>query len=209
MRDSINSIGGLVTHVNFGQATFSAPSRDATYAVYFYSKSNGAEYDIIDNDGFRTAGSQLVMGTRYMKVRREDRDGQTCPEGVWFGNISGYRGALEQIGEAAQGIYGFDWAKINQVSSGGDFGVGAGNCDGDNGMHAPGADWAGVNYNKIGNNPPFLVSVALEEAFELICDVDNIGGQPSLMRIQYGGNLLPIGKDYILYTLIKDALGDK
>ena len=209
VRDSVSGIGNLVTHSTNGIATFNAPYKSTEYAAYFYSKKNGANYEIIDADGFRTAGSQIVMGTRYMRVHPENRDGQTCPEGVYFGSIGGYRGALDQLNDAMITQFA-KWGSINSVTSGGNFGAGAGNCSGGDGEHLPTADWIGVNYNKLGNNPMGLVSIALEEGFEVICDVDNIGGSPSGRAIlDIGGILSPRGRDLFVYTLVKDKLGDK
>ena len=206
VRDSVVSPGGLVAHSVNGSVVFKVPSRSSDYGVYLYDKGNGADYNIIDDNVLgSTRGSRLIFGLRHYRVSYEDRDGQVCPDGVWFGMINGYVGALDQLSNGLKAPF-FDWGSISKVSSAGHFGVGAGDCEGNYGINI--GNWAGINYNKIGDSPEVLVKIAMEEGYENITQVGNIGGRVSWLTLAPFGVLTPVGRDYLIYTFAKDVAGD-
>jgi hypothetical protein len=159
----------------------------------------------MDDDDWSGVGSQLYHGTHNYVVYRKDFDGQTGPESAWGGEFIpevGAYGVFDQLNSALD-LGWVKWGYINrQPSAGsGDFSYGYSDCYLADGVHR--GSWIAVNANKL-TTIKQKVGVGLAEAFENICSVDNIGGNPSLTTIQYGGVLLPKGKDLFAYVFAKE-----
>ena len=136
--------------------------------------------------------SHLYKDKRDYIVYRKDFDSQTGPEDVWANVFDQLNSALD---------VGFvRWGSISRQTSG-DFSYGFGNSNGNAGWHE--GRW--ITINNLEGNVLVMTMVGLEEAFENICQVDNIGGHSSLMTIQTGGVFNPVGKDLFDYIFAKDS----
>jgi hypothetical protein len=185
--------GRLEMFSNVGSASFVALKQITSYDVILFNASNNAPYQWMDD-----LNSQLYKDKRDYTVYRKDYDGQTGPEDVWASVFDQLNAALD--------MGWVKWGYIARQPSGtsGDFSYGYGNSNGADGWHQ--GSW--ITVNPI-TNDSFIsrTAVGLAEAFENICQVDNIGGTASLVTIQYLGVLNPKGKDLFAYVFAKDDAG--
>ena len=191
-----DNFGKLEVFSSAGEAVFTAPKQNMNYDVILFNASNNAPYQWMDDQS-----SILYLKKRNCIVYRKDRDGVTGPESVWDS-------VFDQLNSALS-LGWVNWGNINRQPSAtsGDFSYGYGICifgggrvDGLNG-----GSFILVDPEMNHNDPISMTAVGLEEAFENICRVDDIGGMSSLMTIQYGGVLLPRGKDLFAYVFAKDS----
>ncbi len=184
------NLGNHVVFSNTGEATFTTPRQNTNYSIILFDKSHNAPYEWMDSPNY----SGLLNGTRNYDVFRKDFDGQTGPEDVWADVFDQLNAALD---------VGFTkWGYINRQPNGtsGNFSYGYGNSNGGGGWHQ--GDWITINATA---GPIEYVRIGLEEAFENICSVDNIGGTSSSVTIVSGGVLNPVGKDLFAYVFAKDG----
>lgn len=195
-----------------GSATFTAPSSNAKYHIM-----------VFDSLGVNRAGDQVlydwINGLLYKSKRnhvvfRKDYDGQTMPERVWGGEalpeIGGKNGVFDQINEALTVNYNgvrVRWGSVDRqpTATTGDASYGAGDSEGADGYHY--GDYITVNAKKLRYDMKMMLSVGLEEAFELLIRVDNIGGYASRTTITdyYTHCLNDDGKKLLLFAYIKDS----
>ena len=192
-----DNFGNLVTFNNTGTANFTAPNQDTNYDIILFNAMNNAPYQWMDDQN-----SKLGQGTYNLVVYRQDRDGVTGPESNWTSVWDQYNQALN--------LGWVRWGSITVKPAPND---GTGNIrygyaiciqagirgDGEHGQNYAyvDVDWA--------SDPVGSTSIGLSEAFECMCRLDNIGGQPSSMTIQYQGVLNGKGKDLIAYVFAKDS----
>jgi hypothetical protein len=182
-----DNFGSLVDYSGTGQCAFTAPKQNTSYDIILFNASNNAPYQWMDD-----FNSHLYKDKRDYIVYRKDFDSQTGPEDVWANVFDQLNSALD---------VGFvRWGSISRQTSG-DFSYGFGNSNGNAGWHE--GRW--ITINNLEGNVLVMTMVGLEEAFENICQVDNIGGHSSLMTIQTGGVFNPVGKDLFDYIFAKDS----
>lgn len=183
-----DNFGNHVIFSNTGEAAFTAPRQNMNYDVILFNSTNNAPYQWMDDKN-----SSLYQGTRNYTVYRRDFDGQTGPEDIWENVFDQLNAALD-----------LGWVKLGSIyrQSSGDFSYGYGNSNGNIGWHA--GSFITINPKQC-SNELVMTMVGLEEAFENICNVDNIGGNSSLATIQTGGVLNPVGKDLFAYVFAKDS----
>jgi hypothetical protein len=187
-------------------ATFTAPSTNVKYHVILFNAlgtnvfGTQASYEWVKN-------ASLYNGKRNHIVYPKNFDGQTGPEKVWGGEyipeIKAY-GVFNQIDDMLNVGY-TTWGNVDRqpTATSGDFSYGFGNCNGAAGYHA--GSWIAVNPTKLYNNVQSMISIGLEEAFENLLGVDDIGGQDSSVMIQYQGVYTQNGKDLLVFAYIKDS----
>jgi hypothetical protein len=186
-----DNFGNLVVYSGTGQCGITAPIHNTGYDIILFNASNNAPYQWMDD-----LNSHLYKDNRDYIVYRKDFDSQTGPEDVWASVFDQLNSALD---------LGFvKWGYINRQPRGasGDFCYGYGNSNGNIGWHQ--GSWITINPKQC-SNELVMTMVGLEEAFENICQVDNIGGTSSLATIQTGGVLNPVGKDLFAYVFARDS----
>lgn len=152
--------------------------------------------------------SRLWNNKRNHVVYRRDFDGQTMEERVWGGEvlpeIGGKRGVFDQLNEALKTSYNVVWGHVDRqpTATTGDFSYGAGDSIGADGVHA--GSYITVNAKKLHYSIMSMVGTGLEEAFENLISVDDIGGRPSSATIQSKGVANENCKRLILFAYIKD-----
>ncbi len=189
-----------------GSATFTAPSTSIKYHVILFDAlgtnpiGQQVSYDWVSN-------ASLQNSKRNHIVYRKDFDGQTMEERVWGGQslpeIGGANGVFDQLNNDLVTNY-TTWGHIDRepTATTGDFSYGAGNSDGNDGLH-----WGSsitVNAKKIGNDMIIQVAAGLEEAFENLLTVNDIGGNPSQLSIQSHGVANDDCRRLMLFAYIKD-----
>ena len=194
------NFGNLLYKTTNGTITIQAPGGDATWDIFLFNNQNGAPYQYMDEQN-----SGLYLNKHNFVVYRRDFDGQTGPEKVWTGS------SLPELGNQAGGV----WTQLNQalkpegvpftygqiqVQDDGDFSYGYGDSNGAEGWHA--GSYITINAERIGDDRNAMKAFGLEEAFENITSVDNIGGTSSLVNIQLEGILTGKGKDLFTYTFV-------
>jgi hypothetical protein len=190
-----DNFGKLEVFSSAGEAVFTAPKQNMNYDIILFNSTNNAPYQWMDDQS-----SQLRFKKRNHVVYRKDRDGVTGPESVWDS-------VFDQLNSALS-LGWVNWGNVNRQPSAtsGDFSYGYGICifggGRVDGLH--GGSFILVD-PEMCQEEMSRRSVGLEEAFENICRVDNIGGMPSLMTIQKWGVLLPRGKDLFAYVFAKDS----
>jgi len=186
-----DNFGNHVIFSNTGEAAFTAPRQNTNNEVILFNSTNNAPYQWMDDQN-----SGLYNGIRNYGVYRKDFDGQTGPEDVWADVFDQLNAALD---------LGFvKWGSINRQPSGtsGDFSYGYGDSHGASGWHA--GSYITINPQAFSNDVLRMTITGLEEAFENICCVDDIGGHPTAGTIAPNGVLNPVGKDLFAYTFAKD-----
>jgi len=187
-------------------ATFTAPQSNVKYHIILFDKlgtnfvGQQASYDWV-------LSSSLQNGKRNHKVYRKDFDGQTGPEKVWGGEyipLIKANGVFDQL-KASLNVGYTVWGSIDRQpnSTSGDFSYGFGNSHGADGYHA--GSWITVNPVNLDHDTQRMVAIGLEEAFENLISVDDIGGHSSSVNIQYHGVLTQNGKDLFVFAYIKDS----
>jgi len=196
-----NGFGKLVKFSNTGEAGFDVPEQNTSYDVILFNKlgtdhfGNQASYSWMDD-----MSATLYLGKKNYAVYRKDRDGVTGPESAW-------QSVFDQLNSALD-LGWVKWGYINRQPSGtsGDFSYGYGICliggSRVDGLH--GGSFILVD-EKWASDPIAPTALGLSEAFENICGVDNIGGYPSSMTIQFQGVLNQVGKDLLSYVFAKDS----
>jgi ribosomal protein L30/L7E len=165
------------------------------YDIILFNSTNNAPYQWMDDQS-----SQLRFKKRNHVVYRKDRDGVTGPESVWDS-------VFDQLNSALS-LGWVNWGNINRqpTATSGDFSYGYGICifggGRADGLHGGSFILVDVNW---ASDPTAPTAIGLSEAFENICSVQNIGGNPSSMTIQYRGVLKPVGKDLFAYAFAKDS----
>jgi len=187
-------------------ATFTAPQSNAKYHIILFNKlgtnfiGQQASYDWVKD-------ARLQNNKRSHKVYRKDFDGQTMEERVWGGanlpEIGGKKGVFDQL-KASLNVGYTTWGSIDRQpnATSGDFSYGAGDSIGADGQHL--GTRITVNAKKL-KYIMSMVAVGLAEAFENLLNVDNIGGNPSSISIQYQAVLTQNGKDLFVFAYIKDS----
>lgn len=187
--------GPRVSFSQTGIATFEAPNESRNYTIYLMNVSNGADYRKVDT--WINTNEGVLEYVPPFKWYREDRNGLQGPEDV-------IRDAVNQLNEALD----YSWAKYGRLQRIGQrkndsFGVGYGFCRNQFGWHSP--YWAGVNPDHCPTDKTRLETF-LEEIFELITRLNDIGGQDTagLITDPDTGNLNGVGKDLLAYVFVKD-----
>lgn len=178
-----------------GEVTFKAPDSSQKFTVYVMNASSGADYKKVDT--WIQTNQGILEYTPYMKWHREDRNSFEGPEDV-------IQEALDQLNQALD----YSWAKYgsfqrtNQKKES-HFGVGYGFCRDQFGWHSP--YWAGVNPEHCGTYRARL-STFIEELFELVTRLDDIGGKDtaSMITNKDTGEFNHIGRDLLAYVFVKD-----
>jgi len=189
-------------------ATFTAPQNNAKYHIILFDALGTNIYgDKVSYDW--VLSSSLQNGKRNHKVYRKDFDGQTMEERVWGGEslpeIGGKRGVFDQLNEDLKTSYNVVWGSNDRqpTATSGDFSYGAGDSIGADGQHL--GDRITVNAKKLDYRMKSMVGIGLEEAFENLLNVDDIGGRPSSATIQSQGVANENCKRLILFAYIKDS----
>lgn len=187
-------------------ATFTAPQSNAKYHIILFNKlgknplGQQVTYDWVKD-------ASLHSNKRNHKVYRKDFDGQTMEERVWGGEslpeIGGKRGVFDQL-KASLNVGYTVWGSIDRqpTATSGDFSYGAGDSIGADGVHM--GSYITVNAKKL-NTMKQLVATGLEEGFENLLNIDDIGGQSSSLSIQSQAVLVQNGKDLFVFAYIKDS----
>jgi hypothetical protein len=178
-----------------GEVTFKAPDSNQRFTVYVMNASSGADYRKVDT--WIETNQGILEYTPDMKWRREDRNSFEGPEDV-------IQDAFDQLNQALD----YSWAKYGSFQRAdhkkeSHFGVGYGFCRNQFGWHSP--YWAGVNPGHCSTYEARL-STFLEELFELVTRLDDIGGKDtaSVITNQDTGEFNDIGRDLLAYVFIKD-----
>lgn len=189
-------------------ATFTAPQNNVKYHIILFNKlgknplGQQVTYDWVER-------SSLWNNKRNHVVYRRDFDGQTMEERVWGGEalpeLGGKRGVFDQLNEALKTGYNVVWGHVDRqpTATTGDFSYGAGDSIGADGVHA--GSYITVNAKKLHYSIMSMVAIGLEEAFENLLGVDDIGGQSSSVSIQSQAVLTQNGKDLFVFAYIKDS----
>ena len=187
--------GELVALSKTGGVTFKAPDSNKKFTVYVMNESNGADYKKVDT--WIETNQGILEYTPYMKWRREDRNSFEGPEDV-------IRDAFDQLNQALD----YSWAKYGSFQRANHkkeshFGVGYGFCRNQFGWHSP--YWAGVNPEHCATYEARL-STFLEEVFELVTRLDDIGGKDTASMIANPdtGEFNDTGRDLLAYVFVKD-----
>jgi len=191
-----------ISFTSTGETTINAPKQNTNYNIIVF---NALGKDVLDRqvsyDWMDEQSARLYKSKHDYTVYREDRDGVTGPEGSWQSVWNQLNSALD-----------LGWVKWGSITSKpmpndgqGDFSYGYGICIyGDNqradGLHA--GSYILVDPEMCPTEKGRR-AVGLSEAFENICSVNNIGGYPSSMTIQYQGVLSQTGKDLFAYVFVK------
>jgi hypothetical protein len=178
-----------------GEVTFKAPDKNQEFTVYVMNASSGADYKKVDT--WIETNQGILEYTPDMKWSREDRNGFEGPEDI-------IQDAFDQLNQALD----YSWAKYGNFQRANQkkeshFGVGYGYCRNQFGWHSP--YWAGVNPEHCRTYEARL-STFLEELFELITRLDDIGGKDTASMITEAatGELNDIGRDLLAYVFVKD-----
>jgi hypothetical protein len=187
-----SNFGKLIKFTNNRDLVLNAPNTNKTYEVYGFNIASGADYELMDEQNAR-----LYNGKHNFVVWRRDFDGQTGPEYIWEDVFEQLNNALIRPGG---GIYGSIDRRPNANS--GDFSYGYG-IPPNGGIGCHGGDYI---YVHPGGEDKSKIATGLSEAFEQICDVQNINGLPSRETIcNYGSDRLnTIGRDLFTYVLVKE-----
>lgn len=189
--------GKLVGFSDNGQFSFKAPAHDATYEIYGFNIRSRADYSLMDNDTFAGKGAKLFKGKRFLVARRQDWHNVSGPEYLWAKVFGQLNYALKH-----------KWATYGHIKRKGkaktaDFSYGYGiPTDGikTGGWHQ--GDRIFVRADMI---PIAIFRIALAEAFELICQVDDIGGKSTHKNIWDSGlNMNRKGRDLFAYVFVKE-----
>ncbi len=179
-----------------GEVTFKAPDSNQKFTVYLMNASSGADYKKVDT--WIDSNQGILEYTPNMKWCREDRNNFGGPEDV-------IQDAFDQLNQALD----YSWAKYGSFQRSNQekeshFGVGYGFCRNQFGWHSP--YWAGVNPEHCGTYKVRL-STFLEELFELVTRLDDIGGKDTAGIITHGdtGEFNDIGRDLLAYVFVKDG----
>jgi hypothetical protein len=187
--------GTRIAYSQTGVVHFEAPNDDKSYTLYLMNASNGADYRKVDT--WTNTNEGVLEYVPPLKWYREDRNDFHGPEDV-------IQDAINQLNDALNYSwtkYGsFQWIDQRKNSS---FGVGYGYCRNQFGWHSP--YWAGINPDHCLTHTMKL-GTFLEEIFELITRLDDIGGKDTAILITDPdtGNLNELGKDLLAYIFVKD-----
>jgi hypothetical protein len=201
-----HTANGTTGTISFTTPNTTTPNTTKTYNVVLMPK-------LVDLNGYSPGvsyswmtGQGIIKSTRNIIVYRQDRDNQDGPEGSWTSVWSQLRAPLS-----------FSWLKLGSITekpkpndSIGTFSYGYAICidpatgNRVDGLH--GGDYIIVDAER-NNTESSRKAVGLEEAFENICLVQNIGGKPSLMTIQFQGVLNDTGRALLAYVFLKDGTG--
>lgn len=187
--------GELVAFSRTGTASFVAPALDENYTLYLMNASNGADYRLVDTWPDTYEG--VLEYVPPLRWYREDRNDFQGPEDV-------ITDAIAQLNDALD----YPWATYGSIQridgrENDSFGVGYGYCRNQFGWHNP--YWAGVNTEHC-HTYKMILTTFLEEIFELLTRLDDIGGKDTanLITDPETGNLNEIGKDLLAYVFVKD-----
>ena len=185
-------LGDFIGFSRQGEVTWTYPTQNTDIDIFLMNTSNNAPYEKIDY-WIGLGGGELEV-PRNASWHREDRDGYTGPDGP-------PNDATWQLHNALQ----YTWAKygsLTKVTSGSDFGVGYGYCNGWLGLHS--GTWAGVNPDLVKDNSK-RQRVFIAEIVELITRTDDLGGVNTYTLItNTDGSLNAIGRDLFAYVYVKD-----
>jgi hypothetical protein len=197
-----DNFGKLEAFSSAGEAVFTAPKQNMNYDIILFNQlgtdslGRQVSYSWMDEQN-----SKLYLGKRNYIVYRKDRDGVTGPEDVW-------ESVFDQLNSALD-LGWVNWGYVNRQPSAtsGDFSYGYGICivNGMRGDGLHGGSFILVDPEMNHNSPVGMTAVGLSEAFENICSVNNIGGNPSSMAIQKWGVLNQTGKDLFAYAFATDS----
>ena len=187
--------GPRIDFTQNGVVHFKAPEDDESYTLYLLNASNGADYRKVDT--WTNTNEGVLEYIPPFKWYREDRNDFQGSEDV-------ITDAIDQLNDALD----YPWAnygrfqRIDQRENN-SFAVGYGYCRNQFGWHSP--YWAGVNPDHCRTHEMKL-GTFLEEIFELITRLNDIGGQDSATLITDAdtGNLNGLGKDFLAYVFVKD-----
>jgi hypothetical protein len=198
-----DGFGNLVRFSNTGETNFPAPNQNMSFDVILFNQlGNDSLGRQVSYSWMDDQSSKLYRSKRNYVVYRKDRDGVTGPEEYW-------QSVFDQLNSALD----LGWVKWGSITSKpmpndgtGDFSYGYGICTYSggraDGLHA--GSYILVDERTLYGTAP--IAVGLEEAFENICVVQNIGGHPSLMTIQKWGVLHQT--DLFAYVFAKDNAGN-
>lgn len=178
-------IGELVA-AGLDRITFTAPDLDTSYDIFLMNSTTAVDYDCLD----RTTPRLLE---RFASAFRRDF-GQKGPDHILKNIFNQMNKALDPFG-IQYGRISYD-RRAQRGDIGAGFGVGI-NTEW-TGTHW--SDWFVINIDKLGaGNTEELLSVGLEEIFEVFFGVDDICGKDSYVSIQKGGRITAKGIDIITY----------
>jgi hypothetical protein len=189
--------GKLIVFSDTGEARFVVPEHNTTYEIYGFNIKSGAHYSLMDDDIFAGRGARLFMGKHFLVAGRRDWDTMKGPEHLW-------KKVFSQLNRALK----YKWATYGYISrrpkaAEVDFCYGYGIPPGrvnDVGWHQ-----GNIIYVRSDMYPVAIFRVSLAEAFELICQVDDVGGRSSYNTIWDGGyGLSRIGRDLFAYVFVKE-----
>jgi hypothetical protein len=194
----------LMQMAGSGSVTLTAPTTAKTYNVVLMQKLDPNQgYD--PNVSYSwMAGAKLYKSTRNFVVYRQDRDNQTGPEASWTSVWSQLRSALN-VG----------WLKLGSITEKpmpndgtGTFSYGYAICIDPyrnvrvDGLHM--GEYIVIDAERL-DSESARRAVGLEEGYENITGMDNIGGRPSSMTIQKWGVLNDNGKALFAFAFLKDS----
>jgi len=189
--------GRLIGFSDNGQLSFRAPDHDATYEVYGFNKKSGVNYSLMDNDTFAGNGAKLFNGKHFFVAKRKDWNNVSGPEDLW-------KEVFKQLNRALK----YKWATYGYIrrepkAETADFSYGYGVPPGrinTIGWHQ--GDRIIVRRDMI---RVAIFRIGLAEAFELICQVDDISGKSTYKTIwDRGLDLNRKGRDLFAYVFVKE-----
>jgi hypothetical protein len=189
-------LGKLVGFSRSGEVQTNFPSHNGDYHAFLMNLGPTTSNDYAKVDEWIDKEAGRLAFSPAAKWHREDKDGYTGPE-------EPINDAFFDLNSAIK----YSWANYgsdDKVASGGDFGVGYYNDGrGNFGEHTP--TWAGVNPERCGNDI-LKLKIFLEELFEIITLVDDLGGHNTYETITNPatGHLNEIGGDLFAYVHVKD-----
>jgi hypothetical protein len=185
-----------------GSVTLTAPATAKNYNIVLMptldqNQSPGVSYNWMTS-------AKLYTSTRNYVVYRKDRDNQTGPEGSWTSVWSQLRSAIN-----------LNWIKLGSITEKplpndgtGTFSYGYAICIDPyrnvrvDGLHM--GEYIIIDAERL-RSESARRAIGLAEGFENISVVDNIGGNPSSMTIQFQGVLNNNGKALFAFAFLKDS----
>jgi hypothetical protein len=179
-----------------GAAGFTAPKQNTVYDVLLMNKSNGTNYELIDNQSTKWGGGILYQ-PRSATYCRSDQDGKTGPQEAIDNVIIQFNQALN--------LPWISYGNISKVDTYANIAIGYGYCMYGNGpvrgFHS--TDDILVNPDVCRETNRNVQGVFIEELFELLTDTSDIHGRGS--HVNGEDQYLTIeGQELLAYVYAKD-----
>lgn len=185
-------VGTYTTFSRTGEANFIAPRANTTYGVFLMNKSNGTNYNLIDNQTDPNSRMGILLLPRYSTWNRQDDDGDTGPEGPIIEVINQFNEAFN--------LPWISYAEFRKVESGEDWTIGYDNYNA-GGSH--GTTYVRVNPRICDQLGRDYRGVFIEEIFEMLLRVSDIHGDGSHVN-EFDRRLSLEGKELMNYVLVRD-----